>query len=75
MLHGVGGRAAESNLTDIMGRAAIHSGKSTTWDQAMASNFQFCPNIDEMDYDTTPPIQPDAAGRYPVPVPGQWSEL
>ena len=68
-------RAAESNLVDIMGRAAIHSGKIVTWDEAMASNFQFCPNIDTMDYDTPPPVQPDADGRYPVPIPGMWSEL
>jgi predicted dehydrogenase len=68
-------RAAESNLADIMGRAAIHSGKVITWDEAMASNFQFCPDIDTMNYDTKPPIEPDANGRYPVPVPGQWSEI
>ena len=68
-------RAALSNLTDIMGRAAIHSGKIITWDEAMASDFQFCPNIDSMDYDTPPPLKPDAEGRYPVPIPGQWSEI
>ena len=45
------------------------------WDDAMASNFQFCPNIDEMDYDTTPPVLPDEEGRYPVPVPGVWEEI
>jgi len=73
--HNEAKRAALSNLTDIMGRAAIHSGKVITWDEAMASNFQFCPNIDTMDENTPPPIQPDAQGRYPVPVPGQWTEI
>jgi predicted dehydrogenase len=68
-------RAAESNLADLMGRAAVHSGQMVTWQQAMASPFQFCANIDTMDYDTQPPLEPDADGRYPVPVPGQWSEL
>ena len=68
-------RAAESNLVDIMGRAAIHSGQVVTWDEAMASEFQFCPNIDSMDYDTAPPVQPDAEGRYPLPIPGEWSEI
>jgi predicted dehydrogenase len=70
-----GKRAALSNLADMMGRAAIHSGKVITWDQAMASNFQWCPGIDSMTEDTPPPIQADAQGRYPVPVPGAWSEM
>ena len=73
--HNEAKRAALTNLADIMGRAAIHSGKIINWDEAMASNFRFCPNIDALDYDTPPPIQPDEQGRYPVPVPGQWSEI
>jgi predicted dehydrogenase len=72
--HNEAKRAALSNLADIMGRAAIHSGQIITWDEAMASEFRFCPNIDTMDYDTAPPILPDEQGRYPVPIPGVWSE-
>ena len=68
-------RAALTNLADIMGRAAIHSGKVITWDEAMASNFRWCPKIDEMDENTPPPVQPDAEGRHAVPVPGAWTEL
>ena len=58
-------RAAYSNVADLMGRAAVHSGKMITWDEAMASNFQFCPNIDAMDYNTPPPVQADAARTLP----------
>lgn len=68
-------RAALSNLADIMGRAAMHSGKVVTWDEAMASEFEWCPGIETMDENTPPPVQPDEHGRYPVPVPGQWKEL
>jgi predicted dehydrogenase len=73
--HNEARRAAESNLVDMMGRAAVHGGQIVTWDDVVNSNFQFCPNIDQMDYNTPPPVQPDARGRYPVPVPGAWTEI
>ncbi len=68
-------RAALSNLADIMGRSAVNMGKIITWDQAMASNFQFCPNIDTLTEASEPPVKPDANGRYPVPIPGVWTEI
>jgi predicted dehydrogenase len=68
-------RAAYSNFADLMGRAAVHSGKLITWDEMVNSEFQFVENIDDMDYDTPPPVLPDADGRYPVPIPGVWSEV
>jgi len=68
-------RAAMSNFADLMGRGAVNSGKRTTWDEMVSSQFQFVKNIDEMNYDTEPPVKPDADGYYPVPVPGEWSEV
>ena len=73
--HNEAKRCGLSNLTDIMGRAAIHMGKVVTWDEAMASNFQWRPNIDALDENSPPPVQADAQGRYPVPIPGEWTEL
>jgi predicted dehydrogenase len=73
--HNEARRAALSNLADIMGRAAVHSAKIVTWDETMASNFQYCPDIDKMTDDTPPPLEPDADGRYPAPIPGVWSEI
>ena len=73
--HNEAKRAALINLADIMGRAAVHSGKLVTWDEAMASNFQFCPNVDTLTGDGPAPVRADAEGRYPVPIPGVWSEI
>ncbi len=68
-------RAAYSNLATIMGRAAMHMGRTITWEEAMASNFQWFPDMDDLTYESAPPIQSDEQGRYPVPVPGQWTEI
>lgn len=73
--HNEAQRAALSNLADLMGRAAAHTGQVVTWDDMMASKFQFCPNIDQLTPDSPPPVQADAQGHYPVPVPGQWKEV
>ncbi len=68
-------RAAYSNFADLMGRAAVHSGKLITWDEMVNSTFQFVKNIDAMDYDTEPPVKVGPDGYYPVPIAGQWSEV
>jgi predicted dehydrogenase len=67
--------AALTNLTDIMGRAAIHMGQMITWDEAMKSDFQWFPGIEKLTYESAPPIVADAKGRYPVPIPGRWKEI
>ncbi len=67
-------RAAYTNLTCIMGRAAIHTGKVITWDEMLASDFKFCPNVD-FTPESPAPVHADAQGRYPVPIPGQWKEI
>ena len=73
--HNEARRAALANLADIMGRAAVHMGRVITWEEAMTSNFQFCPYIDQLTDDSPPPVRADAQGRYPVPVPGEWVEI
>jgi predicted dehydrogenase len=68
-------RAICANLTAIMGRAAVHTGEIVTWDQVLASDFQFVENLDAITADSPAPIQADEHGCYPVPIPGQWTEL
>jgi hypothetical protein len=50
-------------------------GRVITWDEAMASEVQFAPGIDGLAFDGPAPLKADAAGRYPVPVPGVWQEI
>lgn len=68
-------RAAYSNLAAIMGRAAVHSGRIITWEQALASEFKFCADVDGLNESSAPPVKADGQGRYPAPVPGSWTEV
>jgi predicted dehydrogenase len=63
-------RCAYAALTGIMGRMAAESGKMITWDEALKSELQLAPGLDDLTMDSEPPIQPDAEGRYPVALPG-----
>lgn len=68
-------RAIHANLAAVMGRAAVHMGKTITWEEATASDFKFVDNVDELDYDSPAPVQADDEGRYPAPIPGKWVEI
>lgn len=68
-------RAVYSDMATLMGRAACHMGRTVTWAEIMDSNFQFCDDMERLDYDSPVPVVPDEEGRFPVPLPGQWTEL
>ncbi len=68
-------RSIYSNFASIMGRAAVHNESVVTWDEVFSSKFKFCDNIDAMEFNQTAPVLPDANGAYPVPIPGQWTEI
>jgi predicted dehydrogenase len=73
--HNEAKRAVYSDLATLMGRAACHTGQTVTWDQIMESDFQFCDYVDKMDYDSPAPVKADEDGQFPVPLPGQWTEI
>jgi predicted dehydrogenase len=73
--HNEAKRAAYSDLAAIMGRAAVHSGRVITWDEALASNFEFCPNLETLNENSPAPIRADAQGRYAPPIPGVSKEI
>ncbi len=68
-------RAALANLVSIMGRAAVHSQRIVTWDEVMASDFRFCPNVDSLTERSPAPVLANAQDCYQVPVPGAWTEI
>lgn len=65
-------RCAKAAMVGILGRMAVESGRLVRWDEAMASNVELAPGLDQIQSLNAPaPVQPDSAGRYPMPVPGQ----
>jgi hypothetical protein len=41
----------------------------------MKSNFQFYQGVDQLTLDGPTPLPADAEGRYPIPIPGAWTEV
>lgn len=63
-------RCAKAAMAGILGRMACESGQMITWDEAMASNVELAPGLDQFTMESNPPVMPDAQGRYPVAMPG-----
>jgi predicted dehydrogenase len=59
---------AMSTMTAIMGRYASYSGQMVSWDQALNSKVSLAP--ERYAFDAPPPVVADAAGDYPIAVPG-----
>jgi len=68
-------RCAKSCFTAIMGRMACESGQTITWDDALASNIELAPGLDQLSMGADAPVMPDTSGRYPVAMPGQTKVL
>ncbi|MFI5124024.1 MAG: Gfo/Idh/MocA family protein [Chitinophagales bacterium] len=61
-------RGAKSTMTSILGRLATYTGQVVDWDKAINSGLNIMPTA--YDFNAQPPVLPDAAGNYPVAVPG-----
>jgi myo-inositol 2-dehydrogenase / D-chiro-inositol 1-dehydrogenase len=64
-------RCAHSCLTAIMGRMACESGELIAWNDALNSNLELAPGLDNFTSSSNPPVIPDAHGHYPIAMPGQ----
>ncbi len=64
-------RGAEASLVTAMGRMSAHTGQAVTFDEMLACNHEFAPNVDKLVIDGPAPLQVDpTTGRYPWPQPG-----
>jgi predicted dehydrogenase len=63
-------RCAKATLVGILGRLAAHSGQLVTWDDALASEAELAPGLEQLTWESDAPVLPDAEGRYTVAMPG-----
>jgi len=61
---------AKSTFTAILGREACYCGKIVKWDELLASGKATAPGLDDLTFDSVPPVETDENGRYPVALPG-----
>ncbi len=64
---------AHATLSAVLGRMATYSGQEITWEQALESNLSLAPS--RYAFDASPPVVPDADGRYAIAVPGKTKVL
>ena len=53
-----------------MGRMAAHTGQSISYEDILNCDHEFAPDADKLTADGPAPVQPNADGKYPVPMPG-----
>jgi predicted dehydrogenase len=64
-------RSACAAMTGILGRMAAESGKEITWDEALQSDLELAPGLEDItSLDAPAPVQPDQDGNYPIAMPG-----
>ena len=63
-------RGAEASLVTSMGRMAAHTGRVITYDEMLNCEHEFAPDVDKLAMDSAAPLLADAAGKYPLPLPG-----
>ncbi|MDA0834538.1 MAG: Gfo/Idh/MocA family oxidoreductase [Planctomycetota bacterium] len=63
-------RGAIASLVTSMGRMAAHTGQLVTYEDILNHDHEFAPQIADLVIDGPAPLQADAEGMYPIPLPG-----
>ncbi len=67
-------RGVEASMVCNMGRMAAHTGREVTFEEMLASELEFAPDVDKLAVGGPAPLQADADGLYPVPQPGTLTD-
>ena len=59
-----------SSFSAVLGRMATYSGKVQNFEKALALPYRTMP--ENMTWESTPPVVPDADGNYPLPMPASF---
>jgi len=59
-----------SSFSAVLGRMATYSGKVQNFEKALALPYRTMP--ENITWDSTPPVVPDAEGNYPLPMPASF---
>jgi predicted dehydrogenase len=59
-----------ASVVSSLGRKAAHTAKEITLDEMLNSPDEYAPGLDQWTADSPAPVQADADGKYPVPMPG-----
>ncbi len=63
-------RCAYAAMSGILGRMASESGQKITWEQALNSDRELAPGLENFTMESNPPVMPDENGNYPIAMPG-----
>ncbi len=60
----------EASLVCSLGRKAAHTAQEITYEEMLNSEEEYAPGVDKLTMDSPAPVQADADGMYPIPMPG-----
>jgi hypothetical protein len=63
-------RGVEASLVSSLGRKAAHTAQEITYEEMINSEQEYAPGVDKLTADSPAPVQADAEGKYPIPMPG-----
>jgi hypothetical protein len=63
-------RGVKASVASNMGRYACHTGQAITFEEMLNHDHRMAPGADKFTRNSPAPVQADAHGRYPQPMPG-----